>query len=141
MIRHIQNLGRRNPEMCRHVLSTVAVAYRPLRLEELGRLSGLPSSIQRSTDVVSKITSMCGSFLTIRDNVVYVIHQSAKDFLFSSPFLFPSDIAHQHQHHALFSRSLGALSETLWWDIYSLNAPGFSIDYILPPNPGLLSSV
>ncbi|KAH7146059.1 hypothetical protein EDB81DRAFT_794377, partial [Dactylonectria macrodidyma] len=63
MIRHIQNLG-------------LAVAYRPLRLEELGRLSGLPSSIQRSTDHVSKITSMCGSFLTIRDNVVYIIHHT-----------------------------------------------------------------
>ncbi|KAH7169754.1 NACHT domain-containing protein, partial [Fusarium flagelliforme] len=139
MIRHIQNLGRRNPEMCRHVLSTVAVAYRPLRLEELGRLSGLPSNIQRSTDHVSKITCMCGSFLTIRDNVVYIIHQSAKDFLFSSPFLFPSGIT--HQHYALFSRSLGALSETLRRDIYSLSTPGFSIDQVSPPDPDPLSSI
>ncbi|KAH7116438.1 heterokaryon incompatibility protein, partial [Dactylonectria macrodidyma] len=139
MIRHIQNLGRRNPEMCRHVLSTVAVAYRPLRLEELGRLSGLPSSIQRSTDHVSKITSMCGSFLTIRDNVVYIIHQSAKDFLFSSPFLFPSGIT--HQHHALFSRSLRALSETLRRDIYNLNVSGFPIDQVSPPDPDPLASI
>ncbi|KAG7424474.1 Vegetative incompatibility protein HET-E-1 [Fusarium oxysporum f. sp. raphani] len=139
MIWHIQNLGRRNPELCRHVLSTVAVAYRPLRLEELGRLSGLPSSIQKSTDHVSKITSMCGSFLTIRDNVVYIIHQSAKDFLFSSPFLFPSGIT--HQHHALFSRSLGALSETLRRDIYNLSVPGFPIDQVSPPNPDPLASI
>ncbi|KAF5701324.1 NWD1 [Fusarium mundagurra] len=139
MIRHIQNLGRRNPEMCRHVLSTVAVAYRPLRLEELGRLSGLPSSIQRSTEHVSKIISMCGSFLTIRDNVVYIIHQSAKDFLFSSSFLFPSGITHQHQ--AVFSRSLGALSETLRRDMYNLSVPGFPIDQVSPPGPDPLASI
>ncbi|KEY75048.1 hypothetical protein S7711_09655 [Stachybotrys chartarum IBT 7711] len=139
MIRHIQNLGRRNPDMCRHILSTVAAAYRPLRLEELGQLSGLPSSIQKSTDHISKITSMCGSFLTIRDNVVYIIHQSAKDFLFSSPFLFPSGIT--HQHHALFSRSLGALSETLRRDIYNLSVPGFLIDQVSPPDPDPLASI
>ncbi|CAH0055282.1 unnamed protein product [Clonostachys solani] len=106
--------------MCRHILSTVIVAYRPLRLEELGQLSGLPSSIQGSTDYISKIISMCGSFLTIRDNV------SAKDFLFLSLFLFPSGIT--HQHHALFSRSLGALLETLQRDIYNLSNLGFPID-------------
>jgi hypothetical protein len=139
MVWHIQNLGRRNPEMCRHVLSTVAVAYRPLRLEELGRLSGLPSSIQRSTDHVSKITRMCGSFLTIRDNVVYIIHQSVKDFLFSSLFLFPFGI--MHQHHAIFSRSLEALSETLERDVYELGTPGFPIDQISPPDPDPLASI
>ncbi|KAF9767892.1 hypothetical protein IL306_014878 [Fusarium sp. DS 682] len=139
MIWQIQNLGRRHPEMCRHVLSTVAVAYRPLRLEELGRLSGLSSSIQISTGHVSKITSMCGSFLTIRDSVVYIIHQSAKDFLCSNSFLFPSGIA--HQHHALFSRSLEALSETLRRDIYSLSSPGFSIDQVSPPDSDPLSSI
>ncbi|GKU09791.1 unnamed protein product, partial [Fusarium langsethiae] len=139
MIRHIQSLGRRNPEMCRHVLSTVVVAYRPLRLEELGRLSGLPPSIQRSTDHVSKITSMCGSFLTIRDNVVYIIHQSAKDFLFSNPFLFPSGIT--HQHHAIFSRSLEALSETLKSDVCKLDDPGFFINDVPPSALEPLNSV
>ncbi|KAI8710889.1 NACHT domain-containing protein [Fusarium sp. LHS14.1] len=139
MIQHIQNLGCRNPEMCRHVLSTAAVAYRPLRLEELGRLSGLPSSIQASTDHVSKITSMCGSFLTIRDNVVYIIHQSAKDFLFSCPFIFPSGIT--HQHHAIFLRSLESLSETLERDVYELGVPGFPIDQVSPPDPDPLASI
>ncbi|KAF5230264.1 hypothetical protein FAUST_9885 [Fusarium austroamericanum] len=138
MIQHIQNPGRQNPEMCRNILTTVAVAYRPLRLEELGLLSGLPSSIQRSTDHISKITSMCGSFLTIRDNIVYTIHQSAKDFLVLSSFLFPSGTG--HQHHALFSRSLEALSETLRRDIYGLSTPGFSIDQVLRPSPDPLAS-
>ncbi|CAM1503379.1 Fc.00g081550.m01.CDS01 [Cosmosporella sp. VM-42] len=139
MIQHIQSLERRNPEMCRQILSTAIVAYRPLRLEELGRLSDLPSSIQRSTDHISKITSMCGSFLTIRDKVVYIIHQSAKDFLYSSTFLFPSGVI--HHHHNLFLRSLEALSETLRRDIYSLTAPGFPIDQVSPPNPDPLASI
>jgi hypothetical protein len=82
---------------------------------------------------------MCGSFLTIRDNVVYIIHQSVKDFLFSSLFLFPFGI--MHQHHAIFSRSLEALSKTLERDAYELGTPGFPIDQISPPDPDPLASI
>ncbi|KAI5460978.1 WD40-repeat-containing domain protein [Mariannaea sp. PMI_226] len=143
MLRHIQSLERRNPEMCRQVLSTVAVAFRPLRLEELGRLSGLPASIQRSSDHISKIISMCGSFLTIKDKVVYIIHQTARDFLFLSPFIFSSDVASgiANQHNALISRSLGAMSEILRCDIYRINAPGCSIEQVLPPDPDPLAPI
>ncbi|KAH6883570.1 NACHT domain-containing protein, partial [Thelonectria olida] len=138
IMQQIQKLGRRNPEMCRSVLSTVTTAYRPLHLEELGHLSGLPPNIQRSNGFISKITSMCGSFLTIRDNVVYIIHQSARDFLLANTYLFPSGM--REQHYAMFSRSLEALSRTLRRDIYSLRAPGFPIDQVTPPHPDPLTS-
>ncbi|EXA29674.1 hypothetical protein FOVG_18865 [Fusarium oxysporum f. sp. pisi HDV247] len=138
MIQQIQKLERRNLEICRSVLSTVTTAYRPLHLEELGRLSGLLSNIHRTNDYISEITRMCGSFLTIRDDVVYIIHQSAKDFLSLNTYLFPSGI--RDQHHAMFSRSLEALSRTLRRDIYSLRAPGFPIDQVTPPNPDPLAS-
>lgn len=69
------------------------------------------------------------------------MHQSAKDFLLNkaSDQSLPSGAA--HQHHALFSRSLGALSETLRRDIYSLAALGFSIDKVSPPDPDPLASI
>ncbi|KAH7124420.1 hypothetical protein EDB81DRAFT_912810, partial [Dactylonectria macrodidyma] len=138
MMEQIQKLGRRNPEMCRSVLSTVTTAYRPLHLEELGHLSGLPPNIQGTNDYVSKIVRMCGSFLAIRDNVVYIIHQSVKDFLSSNTYLFPSGM--RDEHHAIFSRSLEALSKVLQRDIYSLRAPGFPINQVSTPKPDPLAS-
>ncbi|KAM6504803.1 hypothetical protein FSOLCH5_015293 [Fusarium solani] len=139
MMQQIQRLGRRDPQWCRSVLSTVTTAYRPLHLEELGYLSSLPSDIQRTNDHMSTITSMCGSFLTIRDNVVHIIHQSAKDFLSSNTYIFPSGM--RDQHHAIFSRSLEVLSRTLRRDIYGLRAPGFPIDQVLPQDPDPLASI
>jgi hypothetical protein len=47
---------------------------------------------------------MCGSFLTIRDDYVYLIHQSAKDYLSEKAreSIFPSGSG--YAHHAIFSR-------------------------------------
>jgi hypothetical protein len=81
MVRQIQQLKRRDHEFCRLVLSTATLAYRPLHLLELGVLSGLPEQISGNTPSVVKIVNMCSSFLTIRDEYVYAIHQSAKDYL------------------------------------------------------------
>ncbi|PHH93304.1 hypothetical protein CDD83_8003 [Cordyceps sp. RAO-2017] len=84
---------------------------------------------------------MCGSFLTIKDNVVYVIHQSAMDFLSSNEYLFSSDNMKGDQHRTIFLRSLQALSRGLRRDIYSLNAPGLLVDQISPPDPDPLASI
>jgi hypothetical protein len=45
MIKQIQRLDRRKPELCRAVLSVAITAYHPLHLAELGVLSGLPPNI------------------------------------------------------------------------------------------------
>ncbi|WYZ34284.1 hypothetical protein EsH8_I_000560 [Colletotrichum jinshuiense] len=137
MVRQIQRLGRKNPEFCRQLLLTVATTYRPLHLEELRALTNLPPNISNSQQSLKKLTAMCGSFLTIRDDIVYLIHQSAKDFLTADQFLFPSGIAHQHD--AIFSKSLQVMSRTLRRDVYRLGAPGFAIDDVEPPNPDPLA--
>jgi nucleoside phosphorylase len=71
-------------EYCKSVLQSVTVAFRPLRLEELVVVAGLPSDqfdhVQRTADLVSH----CGSFLTVRQNIVSFIHLSAKDYFISS---------------------------------------------------------
>ncbi|RKK84141.1 Vegetative incompatibility protein HET-E-1 [Fusarium oxysporum] len=139
MMQQVQRLGRRDQEWCRSVLSAVTTAYRPLHQEELGYLSSLPWNIQRMNDHMSTVTGMCGSFLTIRDNVVYIIHQSAKDFLSSNKYIFPSGM--RDQHHVMFSRSLEILSRTLRRNIYSLRAPGYPIDQVTPPVHDPLASI
>jgi hypothetical protein len=138
MMGQIQRLDRRKQELCRGVLSAATAAYRPLHLAELGVLSGLPPDISNTYESIATIVNMCGSFLTIRDNIVYTIHQSAQDFLSADTSIFPSKI--QDIHHTIFSRSLKVMSRTLRRDAYSLGAPGFSIDQVKQPDPDPLAT-
>lgn len=79
MVGQIQQLAKRNSEICRLLLSTVSSAYRPLHLAGIGSLCGLSGQIPALTKNVRKFVTMGGSFLTVRDDQVYHIRQSAKD--------------------------------------------------------------
>lgn len=75
---HIQQL-KRDAGFCRLVLAATTLAYRPLHLLELGALSDLPEQISSKTQSLKKkMVELCGSFLTIQDGYIYIIHQSAK---------------------------------------------------------------
>ena len=139
MLRQVQQLQRKDPEFCRLVLSTMTLAYRPLHLLELGALSNLPQQISANPNKVIKVVNKCGSFLTIRENHTYFIHQSAKDFLLGKAFnrIFPSSKA--EVNYTIFSRSREIMSKTLQCDIYMLHAPGFPIDKVEPPVPDPLA--
>lgn len=63
------------PQYCKNVLAAATLARRPLTLSELAILADLPPDMPRT------ITEDCGSFLTITGETVYLIHQSAKDYL------------------------------------------------------------
>lgn len=124
-------------DICRQILAIVSVVYRPITLAELGQL--LDSNVDCENDDLPDIIGSCGSFLTIRDDVIYFIHQSAKDFLIdkASDQILASGIA--YQHHSIFSRSLEILTKTLQRDIYSLRFPGFSIEQVSRPDPDPLA--
>jgi hypothetical protein len=141
MLWQVQQLQRKDPEFCRLVLSTMTLAYRPLHLLELGALSDLPKQISTNLDKVKKVVNKCGSFLTIRKNRTYFIHQSAKDFLLRKAFdrIFPSSKA--EVNYTMFSRSREVMSRTLRRDIYRLHAPGFPINKVEPPVPDPLAAV
>jgi len=138
MMEQIKRLQRQYPELCRHVLSIVIAAYRPLHLQELHVLSGLPTQVQNVNQSTATIVKMCGSFLTIQDDNVYIIHQSAKDFLSkeASHDIFPYGI--EDVHHSIFLKSLETMSKTLRRDIYNLRAPGYAIEWVKQPDPDLL---
>ncbi|KAJ4221159.1 hypothetical protein NW757_014473 [Fusarium falciforme] len=137
MIEHI--CDSEDAGLCKEVLAIASVVYRPVTLDELKVLAESLEDID--PDDLEDILGSCGSFLTLREDVVYFVHQSAKDYLLSkaSDHILPSGTV--HQHHALFSRSLAALSETLRRDIYSLSTPEFSTDQVSPPGPDPLSSI
>ncbi|KNB06131.1 hypothetical protein FOXG_06947 [Fusarium oxysporum f. sp. lycopersici 4287] len=137
MIGHISD--SEDAGLCREVLAIASVVYRPITLDELKILVESVKGFDR--DDLEEIIRACGSFLTLREGVIYFVHQSAKDFLLNKAFdqILPSGAA--HQHHAIFSRSLEALSETLERDVYELGVPGFPIDQVSPPEPAPLASI
>ncbi|RFU80289.1 wd40 repeat [Trichoderma arundinaceum] len=141
MIRQIKEHKRRLPEQCWLLLSTAAVAYQPLRLDELALLAGIQDNISDKPQFIAEIVNLCGSFLTILSGVVYIIHQSAKEFLIedASRDIFPLGI--NHTHHAIFSKSLQAMSHVLRRDIYGLVNPVFPIDKVQEGSQGPLDGI
>jgi len=124
--------------ICLRVLAVTAVLYRPVAIAELVAL------VERLEDVddlesVQEIIGLCGSFLTLREDTVYFVHQSAKDFLIAKAFnkMFPDSV--EQVHWEICSKSLAILSRTLHRDLYGLKAPGTPIKNVEPPNPDPLA--
>jgi hypothetical protein len=128
-------------ELCWEILGFMAAAYRPIMLRELASFSEVLVDHSNDSEALEKAISLCGSFLTVGEETVYFVHQSAKDFLTKKAFdeLFPSGI--ELVHHIIFSRSLSNLGQALRRDIYSLRNPGFPIDKVKRPQPDPLGAV
>ena len=86
MLKQIDLLKHHNPQNCRLLLSTVLIAIKPLNVEEIGLLAGLPSNASSKPQAVKDMIKLCGSFLVIRNERVFVVHQSAIDFLRGDTF-------------------------------------------------------
>ncbi|OAG06300.1 HET-domain-containing protein [Paraphaeosphaeria sporulosa] len=119
-------------KICRQVLASTAILYRPIAVPELVALVEQLEDLD-DLESVREIVSLCGSFLTLREDIVYFVHQSAKDFLFAKAynevFLDGSEAVHQ----TMFLRSLAVLSRTLHRDMYNLEAPGYPIKNVKLP--------
>jgi hypothetical protein len=126
-------------EICKQVLALIALVYRPITLAELVALAEPLEDMADETEV-REIIGLCGSFLTLRGDTVYFVHQSAQDFLFAKAYdkIFPR--GPEATHHVIFLRSLAILSQSLQRDIYSLEAPGFLIDDVQSREPDPLVS-
>jgi hypothetical protein len=139
-----------NADLCKRILSIVAVIRRPITLEELVALDDTlhrlecPEDLSEDIEDLEQIVGQCGSFLTIRERTVYFVHQSAKDFLLLEKTNTSQEIFHSgidEVNHAIFSRSLQLMSMTLRYDVYSLRAPGITIDEVEQPDPDPLAPV
>ena len=86
------------------------------------------------------IVNMCGSFFTIQDEYVYIIHQSASDFLSreGSSFIFPSGT--EDVHYRVFSTSIQVMLKMLKRNMYDLSTPGFPIDEVQQPKQDPLAA-
>jgi hypothetical protein len=138
MLQQIQALQHKYPERCRLVLSTATATRRPLRLEELGVLSGLLDQFMGKKELVARVVNMCGSFLRIQSEYVYFIHQTANEFLLvdGSNTIFPSGT--KDVHYKMFSASIQIMLKTLKRDRYELSA--FPTDEVHQPEPDPLAA-
>jgi hypothetical protein len=125
--------------LCRRVLAFVATLYEPVTLVELATL------VQQLDDIANdkerrEIISLCGSFLILREDTIYFVHQSAKDFLlnYALTSIFPP--GNVDVHFTILSRSLQAMSRTLHRDMYSLGALGYPIEHVQQPKPDPLAA-
>jgi NACHT domain len=139
MINQIQRLDYDYPQLCLLILATATLAYRPLHILEMRLLSGLEEEIP-DLDDFARIINMCCSFLTNRENYVYFIHQSAKDYLTinASGIIFPA--GREQIHYDMFSLSLDGLSKTLRQDMYNLQDPGSVVNDVPDLDPDQLRS-
>jgi hypothetical protein len=118
MIKQICNSD--NADLCKRILASTAIVYRPVTLKELTSLIEMLEDISDDLESLGEIISLCGSFLTVREGTIYFVHQSAKDYLLTRAFdeIFPS--GREEAHYIIFSRSLQVMSKALRRDIYSL---------------------
>ncbi|PHH50007.1 Vegetative incompatibility protein HET-E-1 [Ceratocystis fimbriata CBS 114723] len=125
--------------LCMEILAKTLVVFQTITLEELQVLAEPLENLERED--VEEIVRSCGSFLSLHNNHVSFVHQSAKDHLLNKALdmIIPSDISHQHQ--TVFIRSLGLLHKRLERDIYRLRAPGCLIDQVSVPEPGPLAAI
>ncbi|KAJ5970512.1 WD40 repeat-like protein [Penicillium vulpinum] len=127
-------------EICKRLLGVALVTYRPITLGELLALVDIPKDITINEQSLNEVVEACGSFLTVREGVVFFVHQSAKDFLLqtASKKIFARGI--EAEHYTILFRSLQSF-RTLRRDIYGLKSPGFPITQVRQPDPDPLAAV
>ncbi|KAM6522870.1 hypothetical protein FALCPG4_012485 [Fusarium falciforme] len=141
MVDRIRRLNEVDAELCYGILAVVTVVYRPLTLVELASLVQPPEEGSDDEGLLEEDIERCGSFLTVRDGIVYFVHQSARDYLKdqAASTVFPSGLAEAHR--GVFRQSLVSMRKCLRRDIYNLGHPGISIDNIQAPCPDPLAPV
>ena len=86
--------------LCQSILAVVSVVRRPIILDELVSWVDIPAGLSSNCRRLAEIIGVCGSFLTLRGRTIFIVHQSARDFLLetASQTIFPSRIEDVHYH-------------------------------------------
>ncbi|RAH57407.1 Pfs, NACHT and WD domain protein [Aspergillus piperis CBS 112811] len=121
---------------CRNVLMAAMVARDPLALSEIEILAELPEG----EDTAEAVVQECRSFLTIRNNTVYLVHQSAQDYL-QKHYRRLYNVSSATLHHQLYKRALHGLRKNLKQNIYGVSHYGIAIQDVQIPNPDPLNCI
>ncbi|KAF4945073.1 hypothetical protein FGADI_12207 [Fusarium gaditjirri] len=123
--------GSRDEEFCKAVLAVVTVAFEPLSLAELAASDERFICFHSDLETLSSIINSCGSFLAVRNNIVYTVHQSVKDYLLKSFDIFPSGIT--GQHYSIFQSIMDRMQEALHRNLYGLHDDALYMHEISKP--------
>lgn len=131
MMARIEKEQEDEQKHCKAVLVATLLAFRPVSLSELSVLVGLQPENDPET-----VVNNCGSFLTINDETVSLVHKSAQDYLLENyPRLQPAGAAHgvSQGHADIGRRSIDAMSSRLKQNMYNLPF-GFKPKDMKPPD-------
>ncbi|CVK97757.1 related to vegetatible incompatibility protein HET-E-1 [Fusarium proliferatum] len=133
--RMISSINDRDMEWCRAILAVIAVALRPLSLQELAAADRSLTEWIKDKETISSLVTSCGSLLTIRGDTVYTVHESVNDFLRKTSKILPSGISEQQL--SIFLSSIKVMQNMLHRNLYELKDNCALIDGIpvLPSAP------
>lgn len=134
MMTRIEKVEELEPQDCKKILVCATLAFRPISLE-LAALSDSPSREFTETAI-----ELCGSFLAVKDDIVYLIHQSAKEYLDKNfrNHLQPSGMAQGHVDIGM--QLIKAMSAVLKQNMYGLNYDT-ELNDMITPQPDPLASI
>ncbi|KAL6806188.1 WD40 repeat-like protein [Trichoderma sp. SZMC 28012] len=134
MMTRIESAKRIKPQDCKKVLICAVLAFRPISLSELVALSDM------SHNMTMTAIELCGSFLAMREETVYLIHQSAKDYLYDNfnRRLQSSGIAQGHVD--IGKRSIGVMVNALKQNMHDLDNDS-TPESLEPPQRDHLASI
>jgi hypothetical protein len=127
MMTYIMGQDARTVGHCRGILRSITLAFRPLQLEELAATAGLPKDWFSDVRAVADLVGRCGSFLTLRGDIISFVHLSAKDFFTLGNGRQVFDGTPAEEQGRMTHRLLDAMDSTLRRDMCSLQKPGVRI--------------
>ncbi|KAI1159803.1 hypothetical protein F5B18DRAFT_559525 [Nemania serpens] len=136
-----QVLKSNKVRLCRQILAVQLLAYRPLSLAELFFLVEIPDTLRLSPKERKTIVELCGSLLTIVDNTVYFVHQSAKDYLIEHASRLILGESVDAGHYTVMTRSIQVLSNTFKKNMCELPSLVSGIDTLRVLNPDPLDEM
>ncbi|KAM6481958.1 hypothetical protein HDV62DRAFT_361719 [Trichoderma sp. SZMC 28011] len=100
--------------MVRRVLTIIFGAKRPLEVEEMNEAVNLDVSsrtidYETKEDFRSRLRSWCGLFISIHDDHVYFLHQTAREFLHQSSPLAMVPVASERWQHSISAHQAQAV--------------------------------
>ena len=124
MMGQILGLEDSDVKICKCILISAILALQPLHLKEPGVIADFPKELPEDSSLLEEQVQLCGSFLTIREDTVYLVHQSAKDLFTNGNGSSIISLNHQAEHGKIAYRPLDLMSNTLWEDMCDLQKPG-----------------
>ncbi|PWY84057.1 NACHT and WD40 domain protein [Aspergillus eucalypticola CBS 122712] len=128
---------------CKTVLCVAMVARRPLSLWEIEQLTEMETGVNAGRDYVTE----CRSFLSIRGETVYFIHQSAQDWLLLNQHQLwdgspqNAEVFKKSTHREILENSLKGMMETLKENIYQLPHYGVLSEEVETPSRDPLAAI